>query len=189
MNIVSINFRPTKLRQRTRMDINRTRRVKACYQFQPTGEHDIISIIILYKILIALGKIGTSPVFGAYPENFCLTPNTTIIMISNNPTNPSVQNWRPSPRSSYHGLKSGSATGFCPGSKNQNIGIRFFHQAIPIWAKLLRTDFLAPPLLNIKLPSTQSAATLNYHRTTKHSISRAHRLLSTYGPLSFTPAT
>ncbi len=72
------------------MDINRTRRVKACYQLQPAGKHDIISVEILYKVLVALGKIGTTPVFGMYSESFCLMPNTALKMISDNRTNPSV---------------------------------------------------------------------------------------------------
>jgi hypothetical protein len=58
-------------------------------------------------------------------------PNTAFKMISDDRTNPGVQNWRPGPGSSYQRLKSGPATGFGPGSKNKNIWISFFHKAIP----------------------------------------------------------
>jgi hypothetical protein len=62
-------------------------------------------------------------------------PNTAFKMISDDRANPGVQNWRPGPGSSYHRLKSGPATGFGPGSKNQNIGISFFHNGIPFCLK------------------------------------------------------
>jgi hypothetical protein len=57
-------------------------------------------------------------------------------MIGNHRTDPGVQNWRLRPGSSDHGLKSGAATGFGPGSENQNIWIRFVHhEELPIVAQ------------------------------------------------------
>src|SRR5271157_4871937 len=103
------------------MDINRPRRVKAGYQFQPAGEHDIISVEIPDQVLVALGSIGTDPVGGRDSESPGLTPNPAVKMISDNRTYPSVQNWRAGPRRPYQRLKSGATLGFGPGSKNQNI--------------------------------------------------------------------
>ena len=72
------------------MDINRPGRVQAGYQFQPAGKHDVVSLEMLDEVLIALGKIGASPVFGRYPEIFGLLPNPAVSMIRDNRTDQGV---------------------------------------------------------------------------------------------------